>query len=134
MFDRWIEDGLLDALDDEGIGCICFSPLDQGILTNKYLGDVPADSRAKKIDEKFHWGDKLSKERLDKVEKLNEIAKERGQNMAQLAIAWVLRHPQMTSALIGASKPSQITDAVKALDHLEFSDDELKAINDILNS
>lgn len=133
MFDRWIEDGLLDALDDEGIGCICFSPLDQGILTNKYLGDVPADSRAKKLDGDFHWGDKLSKERISKVEKLNEIAKERGQNMAQLAIAWVLRHPQMTSALIGASKPSQITDAIQALDNLDFSDGELNAIEAILN-
>ena len=89
MFDRWIEDGLLDVLGDEGIGCISFSPLDQGILTNKYIGATPADSRAMK----HQWGDRLAQQKLDKVVKLNNIARERGQNMAQLAIAWNLRHP-----------------------------------------
>ncbi|MAU10920.1 MAG: L-glyceraldehyde 3-phosphate reductase [Anaerolineaceae bacterium] len=132
MFDRWIEDGLLDVLDEEGIGSICFSPLDQGILTNKYIKEIPEGSRAKKLENSFHWGDKVSEERIEKVRKLNEIAKARGQNMAQLALAWVLRHDTVTSALIGASKPSQIEDAVKALDHLEFSEDELQAIEDIL--
>lgn len=132
MFDRWIEDGLLNVLDEEGIGSICFSPLDQGILTNKYIKEIPEDSRAKKLENSFHWGDKVSEERIEKVRKLNEIAKARGQNMAQLALAWVLRHDTVTSALIGASKPSQIEDAVKALDHLEFSEDELQAIEDIL--
>ena len=130
MFDRWIEDGLLDLLGDEGIGCISFSPLDQGILTNKYIGDVPGDSRAVK----HQWGDRLAQQKLEKVVKLNAIARDRGQNMAQLAIAWNLRHPEMTSALIGASKPAQIEDAVGALDNLDFSEDELNRIEAILNA
>lgn len=133
MFDRWIEeDGLVDVLEEEGIGCIGFSPLDQGILTNKYIDAIPDDSRAAKLDNKFHWGDKVTEERLAKVSKLNEIAKARGQNMAQMAIAWTLRLDVMTSALIGASRPEQIEDAVKALDNLEFSDEELQAIEGIL--
>ena len=130
MFDRWIEDGLIDVLGDEGIGCICFSPLDQGILTNKYIGSLPGDSRAVKLD----WGDRLSQEKIDKVIQLNEIAQERGQNMAQLALAWTLRHPEMTSALIGASKPTQIEDAVGALDNLDFSAEELARIESILSA
>ena len=129
MFDRWIEDGLTDVLGDEGIGCIGFSALDQGILTNKYIGATPEDSRAIKLQ----WGDRLSQEKINKVVKLNAIARERGQNMAQLAIAWTLRLPEMTSALIGASKPSQIEDAVVALDKLEFSDNELARIEAILS-
>ncbi len=130
MFDRWIEDGLLDILGDEGVGCICFSPLDQGILTNKYIGATPADSRASKHE----WGDRLAQDKIDKVIKLNDIANERGQNMAQLAIAWSLRHPEMTSALIGASKPEQLNDAVAALNNLDFSDAELTRIEAILKS
>ncbi len=131
MFDRRIEDwGLLDVLGAEGIGCISFSPLDQGILTNKYIGEVPGDSRAAKQE----WGDRLAQDKLAKVSKLNVIARERGQNMAQLAIAWNLRHPEMTSALIGASKPEQIDDAVAALDNLELGDDELARIEAILNA
>ena len=129
MFDRRIEEGLLDVLGDEGIGCIGFSPLDQGILTNKYIGARPADSRAIKNE----WGDRLGQDKIDKVIQLNEIARERGQNMAQLALAWSLRHPEMTSALIGASKPEQIADAVAALDNLDFSDGELARIEAILN-
>ena len=132
MFDRWIEDGLTDVLDSEGIGCIPFSPLAQGILTNKYIGDTPEETRNKKLSGNFHWGDAVTDERLDKVQKLNEIAKARGQSMAQLAIAWVLRLDTVTSALIGASKPEQIVDAVGALDNLDFSDDELQAIEAIL--
>ena len=128
MFDRRLEDGLLDALDDEGIGCIGFSALDQGILTNKYIGQLPDDSRAVKHD----WGDRLTRDKLAKVVKLNEIAQARGQSMAQLALAWTLRHPQMTSALIGASKASQIEDAVGALDNLDFSAEELADIEAIL--
>lgn len=129
MFDRRIEaDGLLEALGDHGIGCISFSPLDQGILTNKYIGDLPEDSRAAKHD----WGDRLAQEKLSKVTQLNVIARERGQNMAQLALAWTLRHPEMTSALIGASKPEQIEDAVAALDNLELSAEELGRIEAIL--
>ena len=131
MFDRRIEDwGLLEALDDEGIGCISFSPLDQGVLTNKYIGEVPSDSRAAKHE----WGDRLAQDKLRKVSQLNLIARERGQSMAQMAIAWNLRHPEMTSALIGASKPEQIDDAVAAVDNLEFSDDELARIDEILSA
>lgn len=135
MYDRWIEDGLIETLGDEGIGCISFSPLCQGILTNKYIGsgdDAPDGSRAEKLAGSFGWGDKVTQQRLEKVVELNKIAEARGQNMAQLAIAWVLRHPEMTSALIGASKASQIEDAVKALDNLDFSDEELSAIDAIL--
>jgi L-glyceraldehyde 3-phosphate reductase len=132
MFDRWIEDGVTDALEDEGIGCIAFSPLCQGILTNKYIGDTPDDSRAAKLAGKFNWGDTVTEQRLAAVQKLSEIAKARGQNMAQLAIAWTLRSDWMTSALIGASRPEQITDAVGALDNLEFSNDELQQIEAIL--
>ncbi len=133
MFDRWIEDdGLLDVLGDEGIGCICFSPLCQGILTNKYISDIPDDSRAKKLDGGFHWGDDVTQARIEKVKQLNEIAKERGQNMAQLAVAWTLRDDRMTSALIGASKPSQIEDIVAGLENIDFSDEELNKIEAIL--
>ena len=132
MFDRWIEDGLLAALADEGIGCIAFSPLDQGILTDKYLRDIPNGSRADKLGGDFHWGDTVSATRVATVRKLNELAQARGQSMAQMAIAWVLRHPQMTSALIGASKVRQIEEAVAALDNLAFSAAELAQINALL--
>ncbi len=129
MFDRRIEDdNLLDALDENGIGCICFSPLDQGILTSKYLGETPGDSRAVKNE----WDVGAPQEKVDKVRQLNEIAGERGQTMAQLALVWTLRHPGMTSALIGASKPSQIVDAVGALDNIDLSDEELARIEAIL--
>ena len=131
MFDRRIEDGLLETLDDEDIGCICFSPLDQGLLTNKYLGETPDDSRAKKAD--GGWEARLTEARLAKIGKLNALAAERGQSLAQMALAWTLRHPGMTSALIGASRPSQIEDAAGAVDQLEFSADELTRINAILN-
>ena len=133
MFDRWIEEeGLVDALADEGIGCIGFSPLCQGILTNKYIDQIPETSRASKLKGQFHWGDEVTDARIAKVRKLNKIALERGQNMAQMAIAWTLRLDVMTSALIGASRPEQIVDAVGALDNLEFSEEELVAIEAIL--
>jgi L-glyceraldehyde 3-phosphate reductase len=132
MFDRWIEDGLLDVLEEEGIGCIPFSPLAQGILTNKYIDQIPEDSRAARFDELF-WGDSVTAERVSKVVELNKIAKARGQNMAQLAIAWTLRNPLITSALIGASKPEQIEDVVMALDNLELNEEELEAIEEILD-
>ena len=134
MFDRWIEPAVLPVLEEEGIGCIAFSPLCQGILTNKYLDAAPEDSRAVKLAGDFHWGDRVTDDRVDKVRQLNEIAQARGQNMAQLAIAWVLRHPGMTSALIGASKVWQIEEAVAALENLDFTDDELTAIESILAS
>ena len=132
MFDRWIEDGLLDVLEAEGIGCIGFSPLCQGILTDRYLREVPEDSRAGKWKGQLHWGDSVNEERIAKVRKLNEIAGQRGQTMAQMAIAWVLRHPGMTSALIGASRVDHVESAVAALDRLDFSADELAAIDKIL--
>ena len=129
MFDRWIEDGLLDVLSEEGIGCIGFSPLCQGILTDKYLKGVPENSRAGKWKDQLTWGDTVSKERITKVVKLNELAKARGQSMAQMAIAWNLRHKEMSSALIGASRVSHIEDAVAALANLDFSAEELKKID-----
>ncbi|MBK7895520.1 MAG: L-glyceraldehyde 3-phosphate reductase [Anaerolineaceae bacterium] len=132
MFDRWIEDGLLDVLADEGIGCIGFSPLCQGILTNKYLNEIPDDSRAGKYEDALHWGDSVSEERIKRVVRLNELAKKRGQSMAQMAIAWVLRIPGMTSALIGASKVRHVEEAVAALDNLDFSEEELAEIEAIL--
>ncbi|MAU01600.1 MAG: L-glyceraldehyde 3-phosphate reductase [Anaerolineaceae bacterium] len=132
MFDRWIEDGLLDVLADEGIGCIGFSPLCQGILTDKYLNKIPEDSRAGKYKDELHWGDEINQDRIARVAKLNEMAQARGQSMAQMAIAWVLRHPGMTSALIGASRVGHIEEAVAALDNLDFSNEELAAIELIL--
>ncbi|GAB4449565.1 MAG: L-glyceraldehyde 3-phosphate reductase [Anaerolineae bacterium] len=132
MLDRWVEDGLLDVLTEEGIGCIAFSPLAQGILTNKYLGGIPDGSRGAIYENQFHWGDKVSQERIAKVVKLNDIAAARGQTLAQMAVAWVLRQPALTSALIGASKVSQIEDIVGALNNLSFSDEELAAIDGIL--
>jgi len=132
MFDRWIEDGLLDVLSEQGIGCIGFSPLCQGILTDKYLKDVPEDSRAGKWKDQLTWGDAVSRERIARVAKLNELAKARGQSMAQMAIAWTLRHKEMTSSLIGASRVNHIEDAVAALTNPDFSDEELKVIDSIL--
>jgi L-glyceraldehyde 3-phosphate reductase len=132
MFDRWIEDGLLAVLEEEGIGCIVFSPLDQGILTNKYLQDTPDDSRAARIAGQLNVASDVIQRRIAKVHQLNAIAQARGQTMAQMAIAWVLRHKQMTSALIGASRVSQIEDCVAVLDNLEFSAEELGAIEEIL--
>ncbi len=131
MFDRWIENGLLKVLNQEGIGCIVFSPLAQGMLTDKYLRDIPPDSRAAK-PHGFLQKDDLTAERIKKIRKLNEIAAERGQSLAQMAIAWVLRHPVITSALIGASRVEQVDDCAGALHNLSFSDTELKQIEKIL--
>jgi L-glyceraldehyde 3-phosphate reductase len=131
MLDRWIEDGLLEALTAEGIGCIVFSPLAQGLLTGRYLETIPPDSRAAKPDTYLSQED-VSAEVIAKVRSLNEIAARRGQSMAQMAIAWDLRQPAVTSALIGASRPEQIDDAVGALQNLEFTSDELDAIETIL--
>ena len=131
MFDRWIEHGLLDVLREEGVGSIVFSPLAQGLLTNKYLRGIPEGSRASK-PHGFLRPEHITDAKIAKVEKLNELAQSRGQTMAQLALAWVLRHPEVTSALIGASKVSQIEDAVAALERLEFTSDELQAIEQIL--
>ena len=132
MFDRWIEDGLLDALRDEGMGSIVFSPLAQGLLTDKYLSGVPRDSRAAK-PHGFLTRDDLTDDKLVRVRKLDELAQTRGQTLAQMAIAWVLRHPEVTSAVVGASSTEQIDAAVGALNRLDFSPDELTGIEQILN-
>nr|HMN62498.1 L-glyceraldehyde 3-phosphate reductase [Anaerolinea sp.] len=121
MFGRWIEDGLTSVLEEEGVGCIAFSPLAQGLLTNRYLEGLPADSRAV-ADGRFLRPDAITEDKLAKVRQLNQMAQARGQTMAQLALAWVLRLPQMTSALIGASKVSQIEDAAATVGKLDFSD------------
>jgi L-glyceraldehyde 3-phosphate reductase len=131
MFNRWVEDGLLDVLEEKGIGCIAFSPLAQGLLTNRYLEEIPEDSRAAK-PHGFLKRDQVTEERIGKVRRLNEIAKSRGQSMAQMAIAWVLRRPVVTSALIGASRTQQIEDIAGVLKNLSFSQEELKQIDDIL--
>jgi L-glyceraldehyde 3-phosphate reductase len=131
MFNRWIEDGLTDVLSEEGIGCIAFSPLAQGLLTDRYLKEIPTDSRAAKPHGALRR-EQVTDERIEKVRELNEIAVQRGQTMAQLAIAWVLRLPEMTSALIGASKVQQIDDVVGALANLTFSVEERDRIDAIL--
>ena len=133
MFVRWVEDGLLEVLQEEGIGCIAFSPLAQGLLTDRYLSGIPADSRAVKPKAYLRRED-VTENKLEKVRQLHQMAQQRGQSMAQMAIAWVLRHPNMTSALIGASRMSQIEEIVATLNNLNFTDDELKAIDGILAS
>jgi L-glyceraldehyde 3-phosphate reductase len=131
LFDRWVEDGLLEALADEGMGCIVFSPLEQGLLTDRYLKGIPRDSRAGKPDT-FLSKEDITTDKLSKVRKLNEIAQRRGQSMAQMALAWVLRQPAVTSALVGASRVSQIEDSMATLNRLDFSSNELDAIHRIL--
>jgi L-glyceraldehyde 3-phosphate reductase len=131
MFDRWIEGGLLEVLGEEGIGCIVFSPLAQGLLTDKYLDGIPTDSRAGK-PHGFLRPEHITDERLGKVRKLQKLASLRGQTLAQMALAWVLRHTQVTSALIGASRIAQIEDAVGTLRNLSFSTEELQSIEKIL--
>ena len=131
MFNRRVEDGLLDVLSEEGIGCIVFSPLSQGMLTEKYLGGIPDDSRAAK-SHGFLKPERLTDDVLARIRKLNNRAQERGQSLAQMAIAWVLRHETVTSALVGASRPEQIENSVAATQNLSFSDEELQTIEDIL--
>lgn len=133
MLDRWIEDGLQDLLEKEGIGSIVFSPLEQGVLTNKYISGIPADSRAAGHSV-FLSPEKISEEKLSKVRLLNDIALNRGQSLAQMAIAWVLRGGRVTSALIGASKTSQIDDCAGALKNLDFTGEELKTIENIIKN
>jgi L-glyceraldehyde 3-phosphate reductase len=131
MFNRWVEDGLLNLLGREKVGCIVFSPLAQGMLTDKYLNGIPAGSRASKPTG-FLKPDQITEDKLDKIRQLNEMAKGRGQTLAQMALAWVLRHKTVTSALIGASRIEQIDDAIGTLNHLDFSSDELGDIETIL--
>jgi L-glyceraldehyde 3-phosphate reductase len=131
MLDRWVEDGLLDVLEEEGIGCIVFSPLAQGQLTNRYLTGIPEGARASKTERVWLTPDTV-KENLPKVRKLNEIAQRRGQKLSQMALAWVLRKPQVTSALIGVSSVGQLEDNLIALNNLSFSKEELVTIEKIL--
>ena len=127
MLNRWVEKGLLDTLAELGIGCIAFSPLAQGLLTNKYVNGVPEGSRAEGGGS--FQKDFLSQENLERVRTLNEIAKGRGQSLAQMAIAWVLRDQRVTSALIGARNVEQLDDSLDALKQLSFTDDELSEID-----
>ena len=128
MINRWIEDdGLLDALEAEGVGAIVFSPLAQGLLTDKYLAGVPAGSRA--TENRFLKRSMLTPENIEHTRHLDAIARRRGQTLAQMALAWTLRDKRVTSALIGASSPEQVADSVKALDNLSFTADELKEID-----
>ena len=133
MFDRWIEDGLTDVLADEGIGCIVFSPLAQGQLTQRYLDGIPSDARASKTERVWLTPNEV-KENLPKVKKLNELAQSRGQSLAQMAIAWTLRNPVVTSSLIGASSVKQLEDNLAALKNLKFSDEELGKVEEILKA
>lgn len=133
MLDRWIEeDGLKDYLYENGIGCIAFSPLAQGILTGKYLNGIPEDSRIGGGKSPYLHKENLDECRLEKVRKLNEIAGQRGQSLTQMALAWILRDGKVTSVLIGASRPEQILENIKALDNVNFSREELDRINGIL--
>lgn len=133
MFNRWIEEGLQDVLQENGVGSIAFSPLAQGLLTNKYLTGIPADSRAAKSTGFLSEG-QVTADVVERVQKLNEIATERGQSLSQMALAWVLRGGKVTSVLIGASRVSQIEENVAVLNNLDFSEEELARIEDILKS
>lgn len=135
MFDRWVEDGLLNVLEQNGVGSIAFSPLAQGLLTNKYLNGIPQDSRAAS-----HRGngaieeDVLTDANINKARNLNEIAAKRGQSLAQMALSWILKDNRISSVLIGASKPEQVIDSVGALQNITFTDDELLEIEYILKT
>ena len=133
MFDRWVENGLLDLLGNEGVGCIPFSPLAQGLLTNKYLKGIPQDSRAAS-----HRGngaiedDAVTEDKIEKVRKLNALAEQRGQSLAQMALAWIIKDPRITTVLIGVSKPEQVTDSLQCIKNYAFSSEELQQIESIL--
>jgi len=131
MFDRWIEDGLLDVLVEEGIGCIVFSPLAQGQLTDRYLKGIPSGARASKTERVWLTPDDV-KANLPKVQQLNELAQQRGQSLAQMAVAWTLRKPAVTSSLVGASSVKQLEDNLASLNNLKFSNEELDRIESIL--
>ena len=131
MLDRWVEDGLLDELEAQGSGAIVFSPLEQGVLTNKYLKGIPADSRAAK-DGRYLNQDQLKPELLEKVRKLNALAEARGQSLAQMAIAWLLKDERVTSVLVGVSRVSQLLDNIAALGKLEFDEDTLRKIEEVI--
>jgi L-glyceraldehyde 3-phosphate reductase len=133
MFERWVENGLMDLLGNEGVGCIPFSPLAQGLLTNKYLGGIPPGSRAAS-----HRGNgameetMITTEKIEKVRQLNMIAEQRKQSLAQMALAWIIKDPRVSSVLIGVSKPEQVTDSIECIKNFTFSEEELNQINAIL--
>lgn len=131
MFERWVEGGLLDLLDKEGVGCIPFSPLAQGLLTNKYLKGIPSDSRAAKPSG-FLQESAVTEQTVAKIRKLNELAIRREQTLAQMALAWILKDKRITSVLIGVSKPEQVTDSLQCFRNTWFSSEELGTIEDIL--
>ena len=133
MFVRWVEKDLLSLLDREGVGCIPFSPLAQGLLTNKYLKDIPSDSRvARKLKNGAMNEDAITPEAIGKAQQLAKIAEERGQDLAQMALAWILKDKRITSVLVGASKASQITDSIQCLKNYQFGEEELQKIEQIL--
>jgi len=131
MFERWVEGGLLDVLEEYGVGCIPFSPLAQGLLTNKYLNGIPQDSRATR--NLFLKETDITEEKVGKIRKLNELAVARNQTLAQMALAWLMKDKRITTVLIGASKPEQVLNSIASLDNLHFSEEELSSINKILS-
>lgn len=131
MFQRWVEDGLMDVLGESGVGCIAFSPLAQGMLTDRYLKGIPKDSRAAKSNASLKQSE-LSEQRLGQIRSLNEIAKQRGQTLAQMAITWLMKDKRVTSVLIGASSVKQLNDNLDSLDNISFTNDELDAIEKVL--
>jgi L-glyceraldehyde 3-phosphate reductase len=132
MFNRWVENGLLEVLEETGMGCIPFSPLEQGLLTDKYLKGIPVDSRAYKPTG-FLKVEDVTEQKVSKARRLNEIAANRNQSLAQMAIAWLLKDPRVTSVLVGVSSEGQLDDNLKTLNNLNFNEDELKNIEFILN-
>jgi L-glyceraldehyde 3-phosphate reductase len=131
MFERWVEGGLLDVLEEEGVGCIPFSPLAQGLLTDKYLKGIPADSRALKVGDSL-TEDSITPDKIEKIKRLNDIAQQRGQKLAHMALSWILKDDRITSVLVGASKPEQLLDSLKCLENTKFSKEELDLIDGIL--
>jgi L-glyceraldehyde 3-phosphate reductase len=131
MFERWVEDGLLDVLKKEGVGCIPFSPLAQGMLTDKYLKGIPADSRIA-TSGIFLKESSITEDKLEKIRQLNELANQRGQKLVHMALSWILKDERITTVLIGASKPEQVTDSIECLKNISFSDEELNKIDEIL--
>lgn len=133
MLDRWVESGLLDAIGEKGVGSIAFSPLEQGMLTDKYLKGIPEDSRAAK-DGRYLKPEQISGEKLEMIKKLNDIAKTRDQSLAQMAIAWLLKDPRITSVLVGVSKPEQLDDNVAAINNTVFGKAEIEQIKSIIGA
>jgi L-glyceraldehyde 3-phosphate reductase len=133
MLDRWVEPELLPVLLEEGVGCIPFSPLAQGLLTDRYLKEIPKDARAGR-DPRFLKPEQITPELRERLQRLNALALERGQSLAQMALAWLLRHPAVTSTVVGASRPSQLKDSMGALQNVQFSSEELTRIDSILQS